>query len=85
VIGIWSPGWDPSDPDSSPISFSDGDVIKVTQANGVEPSYKKMGSTNGKAGVVMYHFIVPDDLAVVCMDASWNQSYTFCLVPPPPM
>lgn len=87
LIPIWAPGWDPTNPEVPPtIVFQDGDIIKVTEAPGAAPSCKKIGSTNGQAGAVMYHITVPTELDIVAVDASGNPAFVLdaCLVPPPP-
>lgn len=65
--------------------FANGDVVKYTQASGAEPTMKKMGSENGKAGAVSYHLTGQGDFAVYTSDGSDNESdHQVCLVPEPP-
>jgi len=84
----WALGWDPSTPDIPPtVSLRSGDVIKVTEALGAKPSYKKIGSIKGQAGAVTYHITVPNDqdLVIVAVDANGDMAISQCiLVPPPP-
>jgi hypothetical protein len=69
-------------PSGSP--FRSGDVIKYTQADGAEPSSKKIGSTNGQAGAVRAHIVSPGDAVVTATDGSGNAASVTCLVPRPP-
>ncbi len=69
-------------PSGSP--FRSGDVIKYTQADGAQPSSKKIGSTNGKAGAVIAHIVSPGDAVVTATDGSGNAASVTCLVPRPP-
>jgi len=65
--------------------FVSGITIKYTQAPGVKPRMKKMGSVHGQAGAVAFHIKGTGDAAVYAVDASGNQSDPVsCLVPPPP-
>ncbi len=65
--------------------YQSGDIVKITEAPGATPSVKKIGSTNGQAGAVIDHIILPSDAVVWAVDASGNTSQcTTCLVPPPP-
>ena len=65
--------------------FDSGTTIKYTEANGASRSEKKIGSTNGKAGAVMWHLTGKGDALLVAVDASGNVSEVAeCLVPPPP-
>jgi hypothetical protein len=59
--------------------FSNGNIVKITQAPDATPSSKKM------AGVVVAHITLRGDALVYAVDASGNQSDPIsCLVPPPP-
>jgi hypothetical protein len=65
--------------------FASGTNIKYTEANGVKPRQKKMGSTHGKAGRVAWHIFGKGDMGLYSTDASGNTSaVTSCLVPPKP-
>ena len=65
--------------------FESGTTIKYTEANGAAPGQKKIGSSNGKAGAVMWHLTGKGDALLVAVDASGNVSEVAeCLVPPPP-
>ena len=65
--------------------FDSGTTIKYTEANGASRSEKKIGSTNGKAGAVMWHLTGQGDALLVAVDSSGNVSDAVaCLVPPPP-
>ena len=65
--------------------FESGTTIKYTEANGAAPGQKKIGSSNGKAGAVMWHLTGQGDALLVAVDASGNVSEVAeCLVPPPP-
>jgi hypothetical protein len=75
VNGLGRPNGDP---------FRSGDVIKYTQADGAEPSSKKMGSTKGQAGAVAAHIVSPGDAVVTATDGSGNAASVTCLVPRPP-
>lgn len=68
----------------SPLVLYSGTVVKVTQAPDATPSFKKMGSSKGKAGAVAWHIIVPTDVLVVAYDWMGNSSYALGWVPPPP-
>jgi hypothetical protein len=61
-------------------TFPSGTKVKYTEANGAEPSVKKIGSTNGQAGAVDYHITGTGDLVVTSVEGT---SVT-CPVPPPP-
>ncbi|MFC1987809.1 hypothetical protein ACFLVH_04620 [Chloroflexota bacterium] len=64
--------------------YSSGIIVKLTEAPGAEPSEKKIGSTNGKAGAVTSHITLPSDPVMTAVDASGNSNTcTGCLVPPP--
>ena len=60
--------------------FPSGTKVKYTEANGAEPSVKKIGSENGQAGAVAFHITGTGDLVVVSQEGN---SVT-CPVPPPP-
>ena len=60
--------------------FPSGTKVKYTEANGAEPSVKKIGSTNGQAGAIDFHITGTGDLVVVSREGN---SVT-CPVPPPP-
>jgi hypothetical protein len=62
--------------------FDSSTHIKYTEANGAEPSVKKIGSDNGQAGAVAWHIKGTGDL-VVCSEEDPNFCTT-CYVPPPP-
>jgi hypothetical protein len=61
--------------------FPSGTKVKYTEANGAEPSVKKIGSDNGQAGAVDFHITGTGDLVVVPVDGGTR---TTCPVPPPP-
>jgi hypothetical protein len=61
-------------------TFPSGTKVKYTEANGAEPSVKKIGSANGQAGAVDYHITGTGDLVVVSVDGAG----VTCPVPPPP-
>jgi len=62
-----------------------GDVVKITEAPGALASMKKIGSSDGQAGAVVVHIIVPSDPVITAVDDSGNKATcTCCLVPPPP-
>ena len=61
-------------------AFPSGTKVKYTEANGAEPSVKKIGSTNGQAGAVDFHITGTGDLVVTSVEGT---SVT-CPVPPPP-
>ncbi len=61
-------------------TFPSGTKVKYTEANGAEPSVKKIGSENGQAGAVDFHITGTGDLVVTSVE---GQSVT-CFVPPPP-
>jgi len=67
-----------------PFTFTSGVVIKFTEAPGATPSCKKIGSTNGQAGAVMWHITLPSDPLVVAIDDAGNMAWFPCFVPPPP-
>ncbi len=69
-------------PSGSP--FRSGDVIKYTQADGADPSSKKIGSANGEAGAVVAHIVSPGDAVITATDGSGNSASVTCLVPRPP-
>lgn len=58
-----------------------GIYIKLTEAPGVEPSYKLIGNTDN---VLIYHVFLPSDAVFTTVDSSGNTSTCKCLVPPPP-
>jgi hypothetical protein len=60
-------------------TFPSGTKVKYTEANGAEPSVKKIGSTNGQAGAVDFHITGTGDLVVTSVSGSVT-----CPVPPPP-
>lgn len=60
--------------------FPSGTKVKYTEANGAEPSVKKIGSDNGQAGAIDAHITGTGDLVVVSIDGS----QATCPVPPPP-
>ena len=63
-----------------------GIVVKFTESADANPEMKKIGSTNGQAGAVSWHIILPSDPVISAVDASGNIfSCTECLVPPSPM
>ena len=45
--------------------FPSGTKVKYTEANGAEPSVKKIGSANGQAGAIDFHITGTGDLVVV--------------------
>ena len=45
--------------------FDSGTKVKYTEANGAEPSVKKIGSANGQAGAIDFHITGTGDLVVV--------------------
>ena len=55
--------------------------MKYTEANGAEPSVKKIGSDNGQAGAIDFHITGTGDLVVVPVDGGASAT---CPVPPPP-
>ena len=55
--------------------------VKYTEANGAEPSVKKIGSDNGQAGAIDFHITGTGDLVVVPVDGGASAT---CPVPPPP-
>ena len=59
--------------------FPSGTKVKYTEANGAEPSVKKIGSENGQAGAVDFHITGTGDLVVVAAEEPVT-----CPVPPPP-
>ena len=60
--------------------FDSGTKVKYTEANGAEPSVKKIGSANGQAGAIDFHITGTGDLVVVSVD----RAALTCPVPPPP-
>ena len=60
--------------------FPSGTKVKYTEANGADPSVKKIGSDNGQAGAIDAHITGTGDLVVVSVDGS----QAICPVPPPP-
>ena len=60
--------------------FKPGTKIKYTQARGATPSIKKIGSTNGQAGAVLFHITGTGDAFAFSGDGVLVP----CLVPPPP-
>lgn len=60
--------------------FPSGTKVKYTEANGAEPSVKKIGSESGQADAVDFHITGTGDLVVVAREGN---SVT-CPVPPPP-
>ena len=61
-------------------TFPSGTKVKYTEANGAEPSVKKIGSENGQAGAVDFHITGTGDLVVTSVDGRMAT----CPVPPPP-
>jgi opacity protein-like surface antigen len=55
--------------------------VKYTEANGAEPSVKKIGSDQGQAGAIDFHIKGTGDLVVVPIDGGTPAT---CPVPPPP-
>ena len=55
--------------------------VKYTEANGAEPSVKKIGSDNGQAGAIDFHITGTGDLVVVPVDGGASAT---CPVPTPP-
>jgi len=65
--------------------FETGTKIKYTEANGAEPSMKKIGSNKGQAGAVDWHITGQGDFYTYAVDDSNNISANdTCLVPEPP-
>ena len=65
--------------------YAPGTNVKYTEANGKEPSEKKIGSTNGQAGAVLVHIQGKGDMAVFAIDANnLGSEWITCFVPPPP-
>lgn len=64
--------------------FNSGDKIKVTEAPGAIPSQKKIGSTTGQAGAILWHLILNSDPVLTAVDTAGNKTTVSCLVPPPP-
>ena len=65
--------------------YPSGTNIKWTEANGVTPNEKSIGSANGNAGAVTVHIQGTGDAEVFAVDANGNVSGgVACLVPPPP-
>jgi len=64
--------------------FASGIVVKLTEAPGAAPSCKKIGSSKGQAGAVLWHITLPSDPVIIAIDASGNMDWCRCLVPPPP-
>jgi hypothetical protein len=60
--------------------FPSGTKVKYTEANGAEPSVKKIGSDTGQAGAIDFHITGTGDLVVVPVDGA----PVTCPVPPPP-
>jgi hypothetical protein len=60
--------------------FPSGTKVKYTEANGAEPSVKKIGSDNGQAGAIDFHIKGTGDLVVVADGGD----KAVCPVPPPP-
>ena len=61
--------------------FESKTKVKYTEANGAEPSVKKIGSNNGQAGAIDFHIKGTGDLVVVPLDGGTSAT---CPVPPPP-
>ncbi len=76
-VGIFISGFGP---------FFDGDVVKLTEDPDIlAAEMKMMGSSNGKAGAVVAHIIVPTEPMCWGVDTSGNESeHHPCYVPPPP-
>jgi hypothetical protein len=65
--------------------FPAGTVVKWTQAPGATPTAKKIGSSSGAAGAVLWHIIANGDMLLSAVDATGNASDPIsCLVPPAP-
>jgi hypothetical protein len=64
--------------------FESGTIVKFTEAPGKAPSIKKIGSTNGNAGAVVWHITLPGEPLVFAGDACGNWARCPCFVPPPP-
>jgi|SRR6186997_1744065 hypothetical protein len=62
-------------------TFPSGTKVKYTEANGAEPSVKKIGSENGQAGAVDFHITGTGDLVVTSVVDGTSAT---CPVPPPP-
>jgi hypothetical protein len=60
--------------------FPSGTKVKYTEANGAEPSVKKIGSENGQADAIAFHITGTGDLVVVSQEGN----RVTCPVPPPP-
>ena len=60
--------------------FAPGTEIKYTQAPGATPGQKKIGSTNGQAGAVLWHITGTGDAFAFSGDGVRVP----CRVPPPP-
>jgi hypothetical protein len=62
-------------------TFPSGTRVKYTEANGAEPSVKKIGSVNGQASAVDFHIQGTGDLVVTSVVDGTRAT---CPVPPPP-
>ena len=62
--------------------FRLGTKIKYTEANGTTPGQKKIGSTNGQSGAVLWHINGTGDAEIFASDP--NITPASCKVPPPP-
>jgi hypothetical protein len=60
--------------------FAPGTKIKYTQSPGARPGQKKIGSTSGQAGAVLWHITGKGDAFVY----SGDRVKVACRVPPPP-
>ena len=63
-----------------------GTVLKITESPGIDPpgKEKSIGSSNGQAGAVTAHLILPSDPVVsVYVGGALVDTFT-CYVPPPP-
>jgi hypothetical protein len=61
-----------------------GDKLKITEAPGVTPKIKKIGSNNGAADEVIAHLMLDSDAIVTATDSAGNTASVSCLVPPMP-
>jgi len=59
-------------------------TFKLTEAKGAMPQDKKIGSTNGQAGAVAHHFLLPADALISFYSGETLIYQTTCVVPPPP-
>ncbi len=75
TLEVWVSGFGP---------YLSGDKLKITEAPGVTPEEKKMGSDNGQADEIAAHLMLDADPVVSVTDDSGNQTVIGCLVPPLP-